>query len=129
MLFPNYRKQMKGMAWGKLYNKYKNNVYSATALEERVKHLMMDDDVEKKSGIYEYVLSGDERCLNIRAFTENMKTEAYERQKGICAICKNHFELDEMEGDHITPWSEGGKTNAENCQMLCKDCNRRKSNK
>ena len=34
-----------------------------------------------------------------------------------------------MEADHITPWTEGGKTIPENCQMLCKDCNRRKSNK
>lgn len=38
-------------------------------------------------------------------------------------------EIDEMEGDHITPWHSGGKTTAENCQMLCKDCNRHKSGK
>ncbi len=35
-----------------------------------------------------------------------------------------------MEADHnITPWAEGGKTIEQNCQMLCKHCNRRKSNK
>ncbi len=34
-----------------------------------------------------------------------------------------------MEADHITPWVEGGRTVAENCQMLCRDCNRRKSSK
>jgi len=32
-----------------------------------------------------------------------------------------------MEDDHIKPWHEGGKTDAKNCQMLCKDDNRRKS--
>ncbi len=32
-----------------------------------------------------------------------------------------------MEADHITPWIEGGKTVPKNCQMLCKECNRRKS--
>jgi 5-methylcytosine-specific restriction endonuclease McrA len=32
-----------------------------------------------------------------------------------------------MEADHITPWSKGGKTTVENCQLLCLDCNRRKS--
>ena len=37
------------------------------------------------------------------------------------------FEL--MEGDHITPWRDGGRTVAENCQMLCRDCNRRKGAK
>ena len=31
-----------------------------------------------------------------------------------------------MEGDHITPWRDGGKTVKENCQMLCCECNRRK---
>ena len=64
---------------------------------------------------------------NIRAFSLNQKGEAYERQKGICPVCKEHYEIKEMEGDHITPWHEGGKTIPENCQMLCREDNRRKS--
>jgi 5-methylcytosine-specific restriction endonuclease McrA len=88
---------------------------------------MLDDDVERKPGIYPYVLDGDERHLNIRAFSGNMKREAYERQKGVCVKCKKKFPLDEMEADHIKPWHEGGKTDAKNCQMMCKDDNRRKS--
>ncbi len=127
MLFPKYRREMKGLDWGLFYNRFKNNTYSATALEDDIKRLMMDDDVTSKKGIYEYVLSGDERKLNIRSFTDNMKREAYERQNGLCPKCGNHFEISEMQGDHITPWSQGGKTVAENCQMLCADCNRRKS--
>ena len=87
----------------------------------------MDEDVTKKSGIYSYVLKRDERYLNIRAFSDNQKREAYERQEGICVKCEKHFELNEMEADHATPWHEGGKTSADNCQMLCKDDNRRKS--
>jgi 5-methylcytosine-specific restriction endonuclease McrA len=79
--------------------------------------------------IYRYVLTRDEKYLNIRGFTPNQKREAYERQKGICVKCGNHFELDEMEADHATPWRDGGKTSAENCQMLCKDDNRRKAGK
>lgn len=98
-------------------------------LEERIKLLMQDDDVNNKKGIYEYLLSGNEKHLNIRRFSSNMKREAYERQLGVCAICHKHFEFEEMEGDHITPWSLGGKTNSENCQMLCVGCNRSKSNK
>ena len=90
---------------------------------------MMDEDVTKKSGIYTYLITGDEKYLNIRSFTDNQKREAYERQQGICPICKNHFEITEMEGDHITPWHEGGKTDSDNLQMLCRDCNRRKSGK
>ena len=129
MLFPHKRREMKGIDWGYLYNRFKNNPYSATELEERIKALMIDEDVTNKKGVYEYVLSGDERKLNIRAFSDNMKREAYERQQGICVKCQNAFELEQMEADHITPWSQGGKTNADNCQMLCRDCNRRKSDK
>ena len=58
-----------------------------------------------------------------------MKREAYEQQNGILRKCSKHFELSEMEGDHAKPWHEGGKTNAANCQMLCKEDNRRKSGK
>lgn len=90
---------------------------------------MQDEDVTKKSGIYSYVITGQEKYLSIRAFTDKQKREAYERQEGICPHCKEHFELSEMEADHITPWHSGGKTTAENCQMLCKHCNRTKSGK
>lgn len=128
-IFPNYRKEMKGLEWGELYNKYRNNSYNAQKMETEIVRLMQDEDVTAKKGIYEYLLSGDERHLSIRAFTDNMKREAYERQQGICPICKEHFEIGEMEADHITPWSQGGKTITENCQMLCRDCNRRKSDK
>lgn len=126
-LFPNYRKEMKGIDWGILYNKYKDNSYNSDKMEEQIKELMMDDDVTKKSGIYTYLLSGEQKHLSIRAFTDNQKCEAYERQNGICPNCGNHFEITEMEADHITPWHEGGKTISENCQMLCRECNRRKS--
>jgi hypothetical protein len=125
--FPKYRKEMKGVEWGDQYNRYNGKTLDTDKLEKAVAKLMMDEDVTKKSGIYPYVLDGDERHLNIRAFSENSKREAYERQKGICPKCKTHFELSEMEADHITPWREGGKTVAANCQMLCKDDNRRKS--
>ena len=85
------------------------------------------DEITSKKGIYEYVLGGNEKCLNIREFKDKEKGKVYERQKGICSKCKKHFEINEMEADHITPWSKGGHTTIENCQMLCKNCNRTKS--
>jgi hypothetical protein len=127
--FPEYRREMKGVDWGTLYNQFKDKEFDTDKLEKHVAKLMQDDDVERKPGIYPYVLDGNERHLNIRAFSDNMKREAYERQKGVCVKCKTKFQLGEMEGDHIKPWHEGGKTNAANCQMLCKDDNRRKSGK
>lgn len=129
-IFPNFRKKlMKGLDWGILYNRHKDDALNPAQLEEKISRLILDDDITNQRGIYAYVLDGDERHLNIRKFSDNMKRTAYERQGGICKICGRHFELEEMHGDHITPWSLGGKTTAENCQMLCADCNRRKSNR
>ncbi len=123
------KKFMKGIQWGLFYNKYKDVVFDTKAIEEETARLIADDEVEKKSGIYAYILTKDERYLGIRTFSDSVKQKVYENQKGICPICKNHFDISEMEGDHITPWVEGGKTIEENCQMLCKDDNRRKASK
>ena len=128
-IFTNYRREMKGVQWGPLYNELKNKKFDSVKLENEISKLMEDEDVTKKSGIYPFVLTRDEKVLNIRAFTAKQKREAFEKQKGICAKCKGHFKLGEMEADHITPWHEGGKTIDENCQMLCKKCNRTKSGK
>lgn len=127
--FPVYRKEMKGIEWGRLYNKYKDKIYDTKELEKRISELMQDEDVTSKKGIYTYLLTKEERHLNIRAFTDNMKRESYERQEGICPQCKKHFELSEMDADHIKPWHDGGKTVIENCQMLCRHDNRIKSGK
>jgi hypothetical protein len=129
VVFPNYRKEMKGIECGFLYNQFHTKKYDSKKLEKEITELMQDEDVTNKKGIYIYVLTRNEKYLNIRAFSDNQKREAYERQKGICVKCKEHFELDEMEADHITPWHEGGKTSTENCQLLCKEDNRRKSGK
>jgi len=126
-VFVTYRKEMKGLEWGYLYNQFKNQVFDVVQLESQVSGLMKDEDVTKKSGIYEYMLSGKEKYLNIRAFSDKEKRETYERQGGVCPVCHKKFEINEMEADHITPWHEGGKTNTENCQMLCREDNRRKS--
>lgn len=127
--FPKYRSAMKGIEWGELHSKFKNAKLDADKLETEVARLIADDDVDSKKGVYWYVLTGEEKYLNIRAFNEKMKLAAYERQKGKCSFCKKKFDISEMEADHITPWHEGGKTIAENCQMLCKQDNRTKSGK
>jgi len=128
-VFPEYRKEMKGIQWGFLYNEFKDQNFDSKKLEEEIAKLMQDEDVSNKKGIYSYVLTRNEKHLNIRAFSDNQKREAYERQKGICVVCGKHFKIKEMEADHITPWHKGGKTTAENCRMLCKDDNRTKSGK
>lgn len=131
--FPNYRREMANVPWGELYNTFKDVGLKADELESEVSRLMQDEDVTSKPGIYTYVLTRKEKYLSIRSFTDRMKREAYERQNGVCvarnAVCGGaNFDISEMEADHITPWSEGGKTTSENCQMICSEDNRRKSN-
>lgn len=133
MLFPDTSKKLTAVQdWGILYNKYHDKTYNSNALKSEVKTLLLDDDVTKDTGIIPYVLSGktkhDEKLLSIRTFSEGQKIKAYEKQKGICPICGKHFEYEEMQGDHIVPWSKGGRTIDENLQMLCSTCNATKGN-
>lgn len=129
-IFPKKRKEMKGLAWGLFYNKHgKRTDLDPKALEVEIQRLMGDEDVTKKSGIYEYLLTGSERALSIRAFDRRDALAAYEKQHHKCSICGEEFEFEEMQADHIKPWSKGGHTTPDNCQMLCRDCNLKKSNK
>jgi hypothetical protein len=127
--FTVYRKEMKGIEWGLLYNNYKNEVFDTKKLEQQILKLIDDDEIQSVKGIYKYILTGEEKHLNLRQFDDKMKRKIYEKQKGICPICKKHFEIHEMEADHIIPWHEGGKTTEANCQNLCKLDNRTKSGK
>ena len=134
MLFPNARKGVTDVQdWGILYNEFHNRQYNSNNLEADMKRLLMDDDVTKNAGIVRYLLSDrtkhDEKFLSIRAFTDTQKRRAYERQEHKCAICGEVFDLKDMDGDHIVPWSQGGRTVDENLQMLCKKCNNEKSDK
>lgn len=127
--FPKKRKELKSVNWGYLYNHYGQNIYDPDYLEQEILRLIDDDDVQKISGIYYYLLTGEEKYLNIRTFDDKTKKKVYKKQNGKCNVCKKEFSLEEMEGDHIIPWCEGGHTTEDNCQMLCKTCNRKKGSK
>jgi hypothetical protein len=140
-------KEMIDLAWGDLYEKYHKTRYDLDKLNKEVATLMADEYVCYKKGIYEYVLGGsmDKSLLNIRLFDDKTKKEVYQKQtneaekKNIsnCPDCvlegKNNkqkiWKLSDMEADHVTAWSKGGQTTADNCTMLCKHHNRLKGNK
>lgn len=135
-IFPIYFKNMKGIDWCELYNKYSQNSYNSSKIAEECKKLNAneDDEIGNTKGIYEFLLSRDNdpyagKLLNLRVFKEKDKAIAYNRQQGLCNICKKQCDIEEMEGDHILPWSKGGKTTLDNLQMLCRSCNSKKSDK
>lgn len=138
---------MSGLDWGRMYEEYHNIPYDRAALNSRVNELLQDESIGKRSNIYEYVLSGEEKplLLEIRIFEESTKKIVYNRQteraraNGIsnCPLCAlgndsnrtRIYKLKEMDADHVTAWSRGGATTINNCQMLCKTHNRAKGNK
>lgn len=124
-----FRKIMKGLDWARFYDEFSRQTLDTSAMEKRISELLMDDEIQRQQGIIPYVLTGDEHYLDLRAFPENIKIAVWERQNHCCAICHRPFDYEFMEGDHITPWKEGGRTVIDNCQMLCRECNRRKGAK
>lgn len=143
-IFKKHYKEMKGLNWGGLYNKYKNNSYNSTEVTEKLEKLFNDSYVTNKKGIFEFILSGasDYKLLNVRIFDNNIKRTVYTKQTkeatdqniSNCPLCnvqnsKKIWQFKDMEADHIQAWSTGGASNIENCQMLCKTHNRAKGNR
>lgn len=121
-------KSMQGVAWGLLYNKHRHDNLDPAWMQQQVRELMSNEEVVKKSGIYQYLLEGDEKCLQPRQFDKSTAMTMYEKQCHRCAMCGEEKDFKDMHADHIVPWSKGGKTEISNCQMLCIPCNEKKGN-
>lgn len=124
-----FKKIMKGLDWALYYDMYHDKTLDTVAMAMEISTLMRDSEIQKANGIIPYVLTGDERHLDLRAFPEDIKLAVWEQQGHICPLCGKEYDFEFMEGDHIKPWREGGRTVIENCQMLCRDCNRYKGAK
>lgn len=124
-----FKKIMKGIDWAKFYDEFHEQALDINDMEKRIADLIGDDEIQKQLGIIPYVLTGDEHNLDLRSFPEKIKLAVWEKQQHKCAMCGKEFDIEFMEGDHITPWREKGRTVIENCQMLCRECNRRKGGK
>lgn len=146
-VFKSVGKEMCGLKWGELYEKYGKNPYNPDEVDKKLKELYADGSVKKRSGIFEYILGGciDTKLLEIRVFEDRDKRIVYENQTKLanenqlsncplCAISDNAnktriWKLSEMDADHVTAWSKGGATDISNCQMLCITHNRAKGNR
>ena len=124
-----FKRIMKGLNWALYYDKFHDTTLDTVALAQRISVLMRDSEIQRPAGIIPYVLTGDERELDLRGFPEDIKLAVWEKQKHICPMCNKEFDFEFMDGDHIIPWSKGGRTVIENCQMLCHECNLHKGAK
>ena len=123
-----YKKELPKVEWGILYNKYHTKTVSPREVQKRVDELMENPEITKKSAIFEYVFSGDEKILSPRTFDDATKRSKFEEQEHKCAYCGNEIpDLKSAHADHIVPWSKGGKTEYGNLQILCVRCNCKKS--
>jgi hypothetical protein len=126
-LFPGtYDKGMASVNWGNLYNLYKDEDLDPDEISEKFNELIefkaskeLDISVAK---ITEYCITRDEKLLKHRQFNEAQRTTLYNRQKGICPDCNQHFLKTDMHAHHIIPWYNYGLTELSNGVMLCKDC-------
>jgi len=145
--FTDVEKEMQGLEWGRLYEEYHSKSYEPATVSSKVKELYGDPYIKNRRGVFEYILGGfkDSKLLNVRVFDEATKKSVYAKQtadaetseKSNCPLCavghsanKNKvWKFQEMDADHVSAWSKGGKSSAENCQMLCVTHNRAKGNR
>jgi len=145
--FVDVESEMKGLEWGRLYEEYHNKKYNPQKISEAVHRLYADPYVKNRKGVFEFILGGekDTKLLDVRVFDEATKKAVYtiqtdkakKEEKSNCPLCaighsankKKTWTINEMDADHVSAWSKGGKTDIKNCQMLCKTHNRAKGNK
>lgn len=140
--FVSYNSALKSFNWGEIYKEYHDGLFNgnlisknASDINDEIIRLTSDDEVTASmKGIYQYIIYGDGKYLQIRQFDEKTARAVYEKQKHHCPYCvkegnNREYAYREMHADHIQPWSKGGKTEENNCQMLCASHNESKGNK
>jgi 5-methylcytosine-specific restriction endonuclease McrA len=125
---------------------YSKNIYDPNTIQKQQKSLLTDPYIKNRKGVIEYILDNcrNPKFLDIRVFDEATKRIVYNLQThsskvqdtSNCPLCslgndsnkKRIWKLSEMDADHVTAWSQGGATNIDNCQLLCKTHNKSKGN-
>ena len=119
-VFPTYRKEMKGVAWGVLYNKYKD--VDTTDFQAKADALYADEEVESKKGIYTYLFDGNVEHLGLAEFPKALIREQVKAQNGLCAICGTKLTNNGLSAHRVDKWENGGRIDATNCRVICPSC-------
>jgi HNH endonuclease len=62
-----------------------------------------------------------------RVIPRDIMLKVVRRDDYMCQACHNHVPDDQIEIDHVIPHSKGGPTTVDNLRLLCRACNRKKS--
>jgi hypothetical protein len=81
--------------------------------------------MKKKYLILSLILFSVSCFAQSRYVSQTTKKVVYARDGGMCQCCGSY---ENLEYDHISPYSCGGSSDASNIQLLCLKCNRSKSN-
>jgi hypothetical protein len=146
-VFTDIESEMCGLEWGRLYEQYHKKAYDPKKVSTEVHKLYGDPYIKNRKGIFEFILGGsaDTKLLEVRIFDEATKKAVYATQtakaekkgESNCPHCaighdankEKIWSLSDMDADHVSAWSKGGKSDIKNCQMLCKTHNRAKGNR
>jgi len=146
-VFTDVESEMCGLEWGRLYEQYHKKSYDPKKVSAEVRKLYGDPYIKNRKGIFEFILGGsvDTKLLEVRIFDEATKKAVYATQtakaekkgESNCSHCAiGHdankakiWSLSDMDADHVSAWSKGGKSDIKNCEMLCKTHNRAKGNR
>ena len=145
--FTDVESEMCGLEWGRLYEQYHKKSYDPKKVSSEVRKLYGDPYIKNRKGIFEFILGGsvDTKLLEVRIFDEATKKGVYatrtakaeKKGESNCSHCAiGHdankakiWSLGDMDADHVSAWSKGGKSDIKNCEMLCKTHNRAKGNR
>lgn len=123
----------------KKVNEYFENLYNEE-LKERIRQEILEKEKTKaeqekakklrKEVIQELSQMGvitteDYTSKKREPIPQDVQNKVWNRDGGKCVKCGNN---ENLEFDHIIPFSKGGSNTYRNLQLLCQECNRKKSN-
>jgi hypothetical protein len=106
------------------YNDYTMSLW--TIGENILKELELEEFEQSLDCDYTDLNYDQKISLGRDCISTETKTQVWRRDQGRCSRCSSR---ENLEYDHIIPVSKGGSNTARNIELLCQDCNRKKSNK